>query len=76
MQFQSVSEKKDLDAIAAKNYTQLSLSERYQISALKETRQSIKYIADQLNRSPKISDCANSRILSLIIFINVTMMQN
>jgi len=35
------------------NYTQLSLSERYQISALKGARQSIKYIADQLNRSPK-----------------------
>ena len=34
------------------NYTQLSLSERYQISALKGAKQSIKFIADQLNRSP------------------------
>ena len=34
------------------NYTQLSLSERYQISALKGAKQSIKFIAEHLNRSP------------------------
>jgi len=38
--------------IATMNYTHLSLSERYQIYALKGAKHSIKFISDKLNRSP------------------------